>query len=34
MRPTRGTSRYRELLGILVWRDLKVRYKQTVLGVA
>ncbi len=26
--------RYRELLGILVWRDLKVRYKQTLLGVA
>src|SRR5207244_1062384 len=26
--------RYRELLGIFVWRDLKVRYKQTVLGGA
>jgi len=26
--------RYRELLGFLVWRDLKVRYKQTVLGAA
>lgn len=25
---------YRELLFFLVWRDLKVRYKQTVLGVA
>ncbi len=25
---------YRELLSILVWRDLKVRYKQTALGVA
>ena len=25
--------RYRELLFFLVWRDLKVRYKQTVLGV-
>lgn len=25
---------YRELLGFLVWRDVKVRYKQTVLGVA
>jgi lipopolysaccharide transport system permease protein len=24
--------RYRELLGILIWRDLKVRYKQTVIG--
>lgn len=23
---------YRELLGFLVWRDLKVRYKQTMLG--
>jgi lipopolysaccharide transport system permease protein len=26
--------RYRELLGFLVWRDIKVRYKQTALGVA
>jgi lipopolysaccharide transport system permease protein len=26
--------RYRELLGFLVWRDIKVRYKQTVLGAA
>jgi lipopolysaccharide transport system permease protein len=25
---------YRELLGILVWRDVKVRYRQTFLGVA
>lgn len=25
--------RYRELLGTLVWRDLKVRYRQTMLGV-
>lgn len=25
--------RYRELMYFLVWRDLKVRYKQTVLGV-
>lgn len=24
--------RYRELLGIFVWRDLKVRYKQTLVG--
>ena len=24
--------RYRELLGIFVWRDIKVRYKQTVIG--
>src|SRR5687767_5789045 len=26
--------RHRELMYFLVWRDLKVRYKQTVLGVA
>src|SRR6202044_1784167 len=26
--------RFRELLFILVWRDVKVRYKQTVLGAA
>jgi lipopolysaccharide transport system permease protein len=26
--------RYRELLRILTWRDIKVRYKQTVLGAA
>ncbi len=26
--------RYRELLLILTWRDIKVRYKQTVLGIA
>src|SRR5438105_5239543 len=26
--------RYRELLFFLVWRDVKVRYKQTVLGAA
>src|SRR5882672_1878143 len=25
---------YRELLYFLIWRDVKVRYKQTVLGVA
>ena len=25
---------YRELLYFLVWRDIKVRYKQTTLGVA
>jgi lipopolysaccharide transport system permease protein len=25
---------FRELLGFLVWRDVKVRYKQTLLGVA
>jgi lipopolysaccharide transport system permease protein len=25
---------YRELLGFLIWRDVKVRYKQTALGVA
>src|SRR5271169_6051996 len=40
IRPSRGWSalhlremwRYRELLYFLVWRDVKVRYKQTVLG--
>ncbi|MCX7840058.1 MAG: ABC transporter permease, partial [Anaerolineae bacterium] len=40
--PTRGFAslklrevwEYRELLYFLVWRDIKVRYKQTVLGVA
>jgi lipopolysaccharide transport system permease protein len=40
--PRRGLARlqlgelweYRELLYFLVWRDIKVRYKQTVLGVA
>ena len=26
--------KYRELLAFLVWRDVKVRYKQTVLGAA
>ena len=26
--------RYRELLYFLVWRDVKVRYKQTVIGMA
>src|ERR1035437_8991168 len=26
--------RYRELFYILAWRDIKVRYKQTVIGVA
>lgn len=30
----RDLWRYRELLGFLAWRDLKVRYKQTALGVA
>jgi len=41
IQPTRGLSalhlravwQYRELLYFLVWRDLKVRYKQTALGV-
>ena len=40
--PSRGVAalqlgalwEYRELLGFLVWRDVKVRYKQTALGVA
>ena len=26
--------RYRELLYFLIWRDVKVRYKQTLLGAA
>ncbi|MDB6170446.1 MAG: type transporter [Verrucomicrobia bacterium] len=30
----RDVWHYRELLGFLAWRDIKVRYKQTVLGVA
>jgi lipopolysaccharide transport system permease protein len=42
IQPTKGWAllklgqlwEYRELLWILVWRDLKVRYKQTVLGAA
>lgn len=42
IRPSRGWARvdlrelwdYRELLYFLVWRDVKVRYKQTALGVA
>ena len=41
LRPTRGFSldlreiwAYRELLAFLVWRDIKVRYKQTVLGAS
>src|SRR5579871_5535399 len=42
IRPTRGWVRfglgdllaYRELLLFLIWRDIKVRYKQTALGVA
>ena len=25
---------YRELLYFFVWRDMKVRYKQTIIGVA
>lgn len=29
-----GLWQYRELIHILVWRDVMVRYKQTVLGVA
>lgn len=40
IRPRRGwqaidfreISLYRELLGFLVWRDIKIRYRQTVLG--
>jgi lipopolysaccharide transport system permease protein len=42
IQPSRGLAalqlralwQYRELLYFLVWRDIKVRYKQTVLGVA
>jgi len=42
VRPSRGWApleigelwAYRELLGFLAWRDVKVRYKQTVLGAA
>jgi lipopolysaccharide transport system permease protein len=42
IRPTRGLTglklpelwEYRELFYFLVWRDVKVRYKQTVLGAA
>jgi len=42
IRPTRGWRhidlaqiwRYRELLYFLVWRDIKVRYKQTVFGAS
>src|SRR3954447_14337771 len=42
IKPSRGWSglrvaelwRYRDLIGFLVWRDLKVRYRQTLFGVA
>jgi len=42
LRPSRGWSalnlldlwRYRELIYFLIWRDIKVRYKQTVLGAS
>lgn len=42
IRPSRGLLhldlstvwQYRELIFILVWRDIKVRYKQTILGAA
>ena len=42
IQPTRGWAslqlravwEYRELLYFLVWRDIKVRYKQTILGIA
>lgn len=30
----RDLWKYRELIGILAWRDLSVRYKQAVLGIA
>jgi hypothetical protein len=29
-----GLWQYRELLGFLIWRDVKVRYKQTLIGAA
>lgn len=32
--PFREIWEYRELLYFLVWRDVKVRYKQTVIGIA
>src|SRR3954452_12598959 len=42
IKPSRGWAglrlgelwRYRELIGFLVWRDLKGRYRQTLFGVA
>ena len=42
IQPTKGLKmvdlkelfKYRELVFFLTWRDLKVRYKQTILGVA
>jgi lipopolysaccharide transport system permease protein len=42
IRPSRGWARlglrevwkYRELLYFLIWRDIKIRYKQTLLGAA
>jgi len=42
LRPSRGWSalnlgdlwRYRELIFFMIWRDIKVRYKQTALGAA
>jgi len=41
IRPSRGLAldlrelwQYRELLYILIWRDIKVRYKQTAIGAA
>jgi lipopolysaccharide transport system permease protein len=30
----RDVWRFRELLGFLAWRDIRVRYKQTALGAA
>lgn len=30
----RSVWRHRELLSVLTWRDVKIRYKQTVLGIA
>jgi ABC-type polysaccharide/polyol phosphate export permease len=28
----RELYRYRELLAVIVWRDIKVKYKQSVMG--
>ena len=42
IKPTKGLAalnlgdlwRYRELIYFMIWRDVKVRYKQTMLGAA
>jgi homopolymeric O-antigen transport system permease protein len=30
----RNLWEFRELLGFLIWRDIKVRYRQTAVGIA